>query len=149
MANWLKSKINISKDYMHEMFAYKSKFERPLKEIINDELATFNLNNKEIGIVQLEMINVEEFLNQNLNDIKIILEYEKKANSLEFIFLTMIDIEKGFNKFVVIDNKSLELVKNVLNAKFQKDVAKRNGIIMRKEIVPLINKYLQLNNNLI
>ncbi|PIN74987.1 hypothetical protein COV18_04475 [Candidatus Woesearchaeota archaeon CG10_big_fil_rev_8_21_14_0_10_37_12] len=67
----------------------------------------------------------------------------KEKNNLDLIFLTCIDVEKRFNTFVVIDDNSKILLENALNITFENNVAKRNGIIMRKEIVPLLKELLE------
>jgi manganese-dependent inorganic pyrophosphatase len=107
MANWLKDKFSLPKGYIHEMFADKSEFKKPLKETIINDFAIFNFNNSYLGIGQLEIINVDSFIKQNLEEIKKILNELKKEKPLDLIFLTCVDLEKGYNKFVVIEQKTM------------------------------------------
>jgi len=44
--------------------------------------------------------------------------------------------------FFVIDASSSLLIENSLNIKLTDSLAKRKGILMRKQIAPLIKKYL-------
>jgi manganese-dependent inorganic pyrophosphatase len=143
MANWLKTKFPLPKNYVHEMFSYKSQFKKPLKEIFIDDFTTFNFNNHNLGIAQLEIINVKDFIQENLVKIKKILEELKKEKSLDYIFLTCVDLEEAFNEIVVIDDNTQKLVEQALEVNFRNGIAKRKGIIMRKEIVPLIKEVLE------
>jgi inorganic pyrophosphatase/exopolyphosphatase len=142
MAKWLLPQAKISKNFVHEMFVFKSKFHKPLKSVLDDDLATFNLYSHKIGISQLEIINSKKFINNNILKIKKILKELQSKDSLDMIFLTCIDTKKGFNTFVIIDDNVKSLVENCLNVKFSKGVARREGIIMRKEIVPIIKEKL-------
>lgn len=143
MADWLKTKLSLPYDYAHEMFSDKSQFKKSLKETIIDDFATFNFNNHDLGIAQLEIINVNEFIRENLVKIKKILEELKKEKSLDLIFLTCIDLEKAFNEIVVIEEDTQKFIEQVLGVTFKEGVTKRDGILMRKEIVPLIKEVLE------
>ncbi|MFA6382266.1 MAG: DHHA2 domain-containing protein [Candidatus Buchananbacteria bacterium] len=142
MADWLKTNFSVPPNYIHEMFLDKSQFKKSLKETFLDDFATFHFNNHNLGIAQLEIINVNKFIRKDLTEIKKILKELKKERSLDFIFLTVIDLEKAFNEIVVIDEKTQKLVEQALKIEFKDGVAKKNGIIMRKEIIPLIKDVL-------
>ncbi len=148
MADFLKTKFPLPKNYVHEMFAYKSTLNKPLKLRFSHEIATFKFNICSLGIVQLELIGSSNFINENLEEIQKILLELKKEKTLDLIFLTCIDVEKGFNEFVIVDKITRELVENVLKVKFQDSIAKRKGILMRKEIVPLIKEELEKNGSI-
>ena len=143
MADWLKTKFSLPKNYVHEMFSDKSQFKKSLKETIIDDFATFNFNNHNLGIAQLEIINVNEFIRENLVEIRKILEELKKEKTLDLIFLTCIDLEKAFNEIVVIDEDTQKFVEQALEVNFKDGVTKRDRILMRKEIVPLIKEVLE------
>lgn len=138
MANWLKTKFSFPKNYVKEMFTYKSKFKKNLRETITDEFVIFNFKGLCLGIAQLEIINVDEFTKFNIIEIKKILKELKKEKSLDFIFLTCIDLEKAFNTIIIIDDATSNLLSQILKVNFENGIARRNGIIMRKEITPLI-----------
>ncbi|MCK4729767.1 MAG: DHH family phosphoesterase [Candidatus Aenigmarchaeota archaeon] len=146
MANWLKSKCRIPENYIHEMFSDKSKFDKPLKEIFIDDFSIFQIEGFKIGIAQLEIIEVDKFISDRLEEIKKVLLDLKQSNSLDFIFLTCIDIEKLFNKLVIVDNKTKNLIEKTLQINFKEKIARREGIIMRKEIVPKIKEFLEKSN---
>jgi hypothetical protein len=52
--------------------------------------------------------------------------------------LTCIDLEKAFNTIIIIDEGTSNLLSQILKMNFENGIARRNGIIMRKEITPLI-----------
>ena len=143
MAEWLKGQTDITKNYTHEMFEYKSNFDKPVKDVFLNDFASFDFNKTTVGIVQLELINVDIFIRNNLTQITRTLSEIKKIKALDLIFLTCIDVEKAFNRFVVIDKESEILLIKIFSINFEERIAKRNGIIMRKEIVPLIKNLLE------
>ena len=57
--------------------------------------------------------------------------------------MTCIDLETAFNQIIVVDESTENLIKKVLKVIFKNGVTKRDGILMRKEIVPLIKEVLE------
>ena len=55
-------------------------------------------------------------------------------------WVLFIEMEKGFNIFVTIDKETENLIAPILNVKFVNGTAKRKGIIMRKQITPMIKE---------
>lgn len=143
IALWLQGKIDVSDNYAHLMFVDKSKFSKPLKEVFLDDFAFFNFSDKKTGIAQLEIVNVESFIETNLDEIKKVLHEIKQEKSMDMIFLTCIDTEKGCNELVAIDQATEKLLDQTLFVSFHNGIAKRNKIIMRKEIVPLLKSFLE------
>ncbi|KHO54640.1 DHH family phosphoesterase [Candidatus Woesearchaeota archaeon] len=143
MASFLKSKLDLPDDYAHEMFYFKSRFNTSLKETIIHDFAYFNFSDKNIGIAQLEIVDVDNFIKNNLGELNTILNNLKNDRKFDFIFLSCIDIEAGFNTFLVIDDSSKSLVENSLNIKFNNNICKISGIIMRKEITPKLKEFLE------
>ncbi|HLC89124.1 MAG TPA: hypothetical protein VJG49_03740 [Candidatus Nanoarchaeia archaeon] len=93
-------------------------------------------------LARLEIIDVDVFVDENLEKIKKILAKVKDKKSLNFVFLTCIDLEKAFNKIVVIDDQTQKILESALDVKFKNGVTKRNGILMRKEMVPKIKELI-------
>lgn len=142
MANWLLTKFALPKNYIHDMFEYKSTFIEPLIDIIDHDFATFDFNNTKIGIGQLEIINVKGFINSRLKEIEDVLKKIKADKSLDVIFLSTIDLEQASNTFVVIDRPSKELLEKSLKVSFRENIANKKGIMMRKTITPLVRHAL-------
>lgn len=142
-AKYLKKLAGISDDLIHEMFAHKSKIDRPIKDILALDLSHNTFNGKKICILQLEIIGVDAMIKANLQDILSALKKFEKANNYDHIFLTCIDIEKGNNTFVCANLETQKLISKVLNVEFKDGIAHYSEIIMRKEIMPKIKEYLE------
>lgn len=138
MARWLLTFFSLPKNYVHEMFMAKSVFEESLIDTIRNDFATFVLNGITIGIGQLEMMNGENFVNGERNDLEVILKKMKAEKKLNTAFLSVIDVEKRGNTFLAIDALSKKLLTEILGVRFSKNIAQKDGIIMRKTIVPLL-----------
>jgi len=143
MAKWLNEQYTVPKDHIHKMFLNKSEFTKSLDDILVEDLAIYEINAKHLGISQLEIVNVNKFVNLNIKAIKGLLEKIKENKSLDYIFLTCVDIEKGFNKIVLVDHKTEALVSKVLQIRFNEGIGETDSIFMRKEIVPRIKDFLK------
>ncbi len=137
MAEWLLKKLTLPKNYVHDMFVYKSNFDTSLKDAMKNDTKNYFFN-KSIRICQLEIVNADEFIDKNEKEIKKILSELK--GDMDFIFLTVIDVEKGYNIFVTVDKESQVVFEKSIGVKFSNGIAKNNKVIMRKEIIPLIKE---------
>lgn len=144
MAKWLLTKFSLPDNYIQNMFADKSHFVKPLKETIEDDFALFVFSNKQLGIAQLEIVAVEKFIENNRQELALSLQQIKQEKSLDYIFLTAIDIIQATNTFFVIDSDSQQLVSKAINVVFNDNVANRKGIMMRKTIAPLVKEVMEL-----
>jgi manganese-dependent inorganic pyrophosphatase len=138
MASWLKSKFITPKNYVHQLFTAKSKFNESLDKVLLRE-CKFTSADKKMGIIQLEMIDAEGFILKNMNKILQNFEKIKKKKHLHSIFLTCIDVEQAKNIFVA-DDTTRPILEQTLKIKFKNNIAKRKGIIMRKELAPMLAK---------
>ncbi len=143
MAKYLLSFFEIPLNYIHKMFSYKSIFQKSLKETILDDFATFNFGGFEVGIAQLEIIDVNSFITKNISPLESILQKIKQEEKLDYIFLSFIDLDKGNNIFFVIDNETKQLLEKVLEITFKDSIANKEPLLMRKQIVPLLKEYLE------
>lgn len=140
MAKWLIEKGNIPSDFAHQMLLAKSDLTRkPMKEVILSDLSrTLKTKTKEIAIAQLEIIGVEELFKNRFEEIVEALKDIKKELTADIIFLSAIDLEAGINGFVYTTEKEKEyLIKN-LGAKEKDNYLVRPGVILRKEIMPIL-----------
>ncbi|MFH1029934.1 MAG: DHHA2 domain-containing protein [bacterium] len=142
-ADWLKSKVRLPNSYIKEMFAAKSDLDgNKLELALKNDCAFFDIHQKKIKIAQLEMVGAEKMIQTRKNEIFDFLKKEKNENRLDFIFLTISDVEKQRNFFLTKDKRTQNLLKETLNVKFADGIAGRKGLIMRKEIVPILKKFL-------
>ena len=135
MATWLLTKINLPRDFIYEMFAYGQ--EDCLKELY---FVNLEFNGKKVGIAQIETVNLDEFISKNKEEIITILNSNK--NNFDYIFITCIDLDRGINRFICIDENIMNIIEKLFEVKFKDMVAEREGIIMRKEIIPILKEYL-------
>jgi len=142
MAAWLIEK-GADKRMVKAMFKAKSELRGSLREIFLQDKGTWEAGGKRIAIFQLEILKVDEFVKEKLNEVEEFLQDFRKEDRLDVIFLTCVDLESGFNVFMVVDEFTKGLLEKVLGVKFERGMTKREGIIMRKEIVPLIKEELE------
>jgi inorganic pyrophosphatase/exopolyphosphatase len=94
-----------------------------------------------LGIAQLEGFDLEYLVNKQQLEISAVLAKLKHQHNLQFIFLTAADINQGYNIFVVIDEESKLLLAKSMNLKFNDEgIAKNDKLLLRKQILPLLNK---------
>ncbi|MFA5022399.1 MAG: DHHA2 domain-containing protein [Patescibacteria group bacterium] len=143
-ARWLNAKLNLSDSLAKDMFKAKSDLcGGKLEKRITNDFAWFNLNNKKVGIAQIEMVGAKELVKQRKKEILQKLNTLKKDLKLDFIFLSIIDLGAGFNLFITPDKNTQDLISPILNLKFKNNEAVRPELIMRKEIVPWLKKKLK------
>ena len=141
IAKWLKTKFAFDNKHIKQIFIFKSQFTKPLKETIDDDFATFDFNNNKIGVAQLEIVDVDRFIKKNVSSINKVLEELKKEKSLDYVFMSFIDVEKAFNRYVVLDDEMQLMLEKILKIKFTNHLARRENIMMRKETIPLLKDY--------
>ena len=140
MASWLKSGITLPSDYIHNMFLSKSVLKEPLYGLLDQHTAEFSFSGKKLGIIQLEMIGVDDFVGSNIERIRRCMSILRHRQKFDYLLFTLIDVEKYFNRIICIDDKTRSLVKAALGVKFNGDLARVNSVIMRKEMVPKLKE---------
>ncbi|MEZ4086998.1 MAG: DHH family phosphoesterase [Candidatus Gracilibacteria bacterium] len=140
MAKWCLDHFSLPENYVKEMFAAKSKLDKPLKDILM--FASFEFGEYKVAIAQLEINDVDAFVEERLPEIEEILLNTKNLKGVDIAFLTCIDVDQGFNTLVACDSQSRRCLAEALDIKFDGNVAWREGVLMRKEIAPLIEKIL-------
>lgn len=135
MVVWLLSKIELPENYVHDMFAYGTKASLDELYFVDKEF-----NEKRVGVAQLETVEVKNYFEKNKN--AIIEHLNKNKVKFDYAFITCIDLEKGFNMFISNDQETKKMLEKLFEIKFEGNIAKREGIIMRKEIIPILKEYL-------
>ncbi len=145
MAQWIHNMIDIPDDYIHQMFMSKSiNLEgQKLQDRIQSDFAWFNIADKKVSIIQLEIVGTETLVSKHRSEIIEASKHALKEFELNFAFASLIDLEKGYNLFVTDHQPSQKLLTHIFDVKFHNNVAKRDGLIMRKEITPLIKIALE------
>lgn len=136
-ANWLKSSLKLPTDFIKQMFLSKSNVNSSnFEKIIEQDFSTKEIKGKKVGIAQLEVAELDNFIDPNKDELENFLKRLRRKKKLDYILFTGIDILKGFNRFIVVEEKSKKLFKKVLSLKTFPMDTKVDYIIMRKQIWP-------------
>ncbi len=142
-AAWLNETAQLDKNFWKEMFEAKSDLSgQKLAERIKSDYASFDINGKKVNIAQLEIIGGKKLLDERKPEILEILDQIKRQSVLDIIFLNLIELEEGKNYLVAEGPETRQLLEKTLDVRFDGDVAVRDELIMRKQIVPLLKAEL-------
>jgi len=145
-ANWLRRSLTISDNYWLELFSAKSDLSgEKLAERINGDLAWFTIGGRKIGIAQLEIIGANELVGSRGKEIISILKEIETDYGLDLIFLNVIELKEEKNYFLTDNGQIKMILEKILKIRFRNNIAERGGLIMRKQIVPLIKEELEKN----
>lgn len=141
MADWLAEYSHLPTDFAEEMFRAKSDLSaNKLIARLEGEQAVFTRSGKRVTIIQLEIVDAQTLLDSRLGEIQSYLSNYKDKNTVDIIFLTLIDLLNDRNIIYSPDRKTIEILSEALDIDFKDGVAIRPGFIMRKEIVPLLEQ---------
>lgn len=138
MAKWLKQQTTeITDEITAQIFVEKSQIGDSLREEMEVEFKDqFMTISWSMG--QLEVANVETFLEKYEDDIREILQVVSKENEVEYISVNCMDIINGFSIIVAKDEKTAKIISDAVGVNFTDLKAKANGLISRKEIVKVV-----------
>jgi len=143
IAKLLKERFEFSDDFAHKMFLAKSDFsgDKAVKAVRGDfaNFGGFDFGAK-VGIGQIEMIGGEKLAMEKKEEIARELNLIAKEKGLDIAFLSIVDLEANQNVFVAPTKEAEDLLHRIFKIKTEKYIAIRPGLIMRKEIVPLIKE---------
>ena len=138
MSNWLKTIVpEITDDVTKEIFEMKSEIGDNLREEMEVEFKDqFMSISWSMG--QLEVANVDKFLNKYEDKIREILETVSKENKVDYISVNCMDIINGYSVIVAYNDATANLITDATGIKFNNLKAKVNELISRKEIVKIV-----------
>lgn len=143
MANWLRSQVpEIEDSITREIFIKKSEIGDNLK----DEMEIGDKNpfvSIKWSIGQLEVANVDEFLNKYEDEIRDILDKVAIEKDIEYISVNIMDVLNGYNVVIAGNQKTADLLSENFNFfNFENLKTKTYEFVSRKEIVKVIaDKY--------
>lgn len=140
MANWLREKApEITEEKTIEIFTKKSQIIDTLREEMEVEFKDqFMTISWSMG--QLEIANVEEFLEKYENNIRKVLENVSEEKDVEYMSVNCMDILNGYSVIVAKDEKTAKLISDTINVEFTNLKSKINELISRKEIVKIVRE---------
>ena len=138
MAKWLKNQIpEITDEVTTQIFVQKSQIGDSIREEMEVEFKDqFMSISWSMG--QLEVANVDEFLEKYEDDIRNVLQIVSKEKNVEYISVNCMDIINGYSVIVASNNKTAEIISNAIGVKFENLKAKIDELISRKEIVKVM-----------
>ena len=138
MANWLKQQTpEITDEITTQIFVEKSQIGDSLREEMEVEFKDqFMSISWSMG--QLEVANVDEFLNKYEQDIRNVLKTVSEEKNVEYISVNCMDIINGYSVIVAGNEKTAEIISNAIGLSFKDLKAKTNELISRKEIVKVM-----------
>lgn len=143
-ANYLKSLVELSDDYIREMFSSKSKLTKEnLYHVIFQDFFTKPINGKRIGIAQIEIVDLDETVTRLWDELVLVLERIRKEDKLDYVFLVGIDLYQGHTMFVSVDEESRALFSKALGIPDLKTKHIIDFIMMRKQVWPKVDKILE------
>lgn len=140
MATWLRSLYAIPEDFVEVMFREKSHLEGPaLKETLLGDFSYRTFGDLVVGIGQLEIIQARELIEARREELlTIIHELRLAYPQANRVFISVIDVVRGENIFLVPEADVRAILGEILDVTFDEQcIARRTGILMRKEIGPL------------
>lgn len=140
MVEWLeKSCTDISEEKIKEIFEKKSIFENSLREEMEVEYKDpFLKISWSMG--QLEVANVDGFLEKEEKEIRKILDEVQSEKNEEYLSINCVDILNGYSIIIAQNKKTEELISDLLNINFSNGKAKANQFLTRKEIVKIVRE---------
>lgn len=141
---WLNKTAELADNYWLELFSAKSDLtgDKLFKQI-EDDIYEYNLAGKKTCIAQVEMIGAMDLMNSRKEEIFFILKKIKTKLNLDIIFLSLIDLKDEFNIFFANEESTQHILHEILDIEFKNNIAIRPGLIIRKEISPLLKNYLE------
>ncbi len=138
-ADWLEKQVQIPDGFIYDMFTAKTEAaKKDIRKVLLADYKEFTFGSKKFGITQLEVVRLKALMKQCLDTVLCVLRDFQQQHGLYFVFLTSVDLEKNFNLFVSHDTHTQSLISRVFDVTFNENVAEKSGVLLRKEIVPLI-----------
>ena len=144
VAKYLNNIAKLPDNFWKELFEAKSDLTGgKLLSRIEGDLASYSIANRKYSIAQIEIIGVAKLIQERTSEIIEILNKTKETMNLDFIFLSAVDLEEEKTYFITDNEETKDLIKNVLGVNFNGNVAKKESMLMRKQILPLLKEELE------
>jgi len=131
--DWLARKSDIPKDFVRKLFEEKSEIE-DVSEALWGDVKTVSIDGKSLGIFQLEIIDAERFMEEHQGKIED--ELDRLLEENDMAYLTVADLEDGFNFILSTDEETREIISEALGIDFQNGKARTDEVLLRKQINP-------------
>lgn len=140
ICNWLKSKVpEISNGDIETVFVKKSNITQNLRSEMEIELVDPFMSISWI-MGQLEIANVESFLNKNEIQIRKVLEEIYKEKNVKYISVNCMDIINGYSIVVAYNKETADLIQKDLGIQFHNLKGKTKTLESRKEMIKIMRE---------
>ncbi len=140
---WLSQFVKISDDVIKQMFEARSDVsEISSQKIIEGSLKEFNWGRTKVGIVQVEMTDIQTIIERHdfLNSLVSV----KKNLSLDYILFTGVNILKRNSTIFCPDNDTLKVVNEGMNFNSNQTTFEVDRILLRKtDFIPQLKIYFE------
>lgn len=141
--DWLRGQVEIPSNFVEILFESKSIFTHEgLFDEIEHDAAWFPFGDKKIGIAQLEIVHADQFLEEFAQEIPGVLKRLEEQNQLNAGFLSIIDIDNARDVFLCENEMLREALSKATGVSWIGNRATTSGIMMRKELVPLLREII-------
>lgn len=141
MAAWANKTAKLEPDYPVKFFKAKSDLTGDRLRIqLDRDFAISEKNGKLLGIAQIEMVGARELVMSRKQEILEKLDELARLERADITFLTIADVGEEINIFVTPHPDTQSLLEKALGVMFKDGVAERKGLMMRKEIAPMVKE---------
>lgn len=144
--SWLSRVASLPQDFVRNMFRAKSDLSGDkLRERLENEYARVEYNGKKILFAQLELINIGELSRTRSEEILSELKHMAGQFGSDYYLCSLVELDPDYssNIFITDQPASQKILSQALGVEFGTDhTALRTGLMMRKEILPLLKSCL-------
>jgi len=140
VANKLNEKLKLNlEEFGKELKKAGMDFDKPAQDLILRDFKEYIFNGKKIGIGQIELLDVEKFLQERKQEINQAMEEVKKNKNYDCLIFIITDILKEGSEFFVEGEE--EKIQEIFNTKLDNKSAWIDGLMSRKkQIIPFLEK---------
>lgn len=140
--DWLKSVCrDISEEKIKDIFMKKSNIADENLRLEMECEIPMTAHNKQVLVGQLEMCDIENFINNKKDLINKILTDIDSEKDLDFLFVNMVDILNGYSLIYTLDEESKKMMNRLFDLEFEGPMARFDGLVQRKEITKAIRDF--------
>jgi manganese-dependent inorganic pyrophosphatase len=144
MADWLNATLKTDPHFVRDFFKAKSQLDgEALYARIASDFARFQFGGESIGIAQIEMVGAQQLIDTRSEEILVVIQQLGKEFDLDHTFISLVDVEEEATFMLSMSAKTRDLVGRALGLSFEANPLRRPGLILRKEITPLLRQQLE------
>jgi inorganic pyrophosphatase/exopolyphosphatase len=142
-AKWLIETAEPEDDFAKEMFTAKSDLSgSKLKEAMSSDVSQYLVEGTRLGISQLEIVGAAKLIETRTSEIFSELKNIAKTRAFDVSFLSILALDENSNYFLTEDTLAQRILSKAFELEFNDGIARKKGLLMRKEIVPTLRTLL-------